>query len=134
MAHWLFKEEPDHYSFADLQRDGTTVWEGVSNALALKNLRQVRAGDWVFFYHTGKVKAIVGEMRVVTDARTVADDPKEVVVEVEAGGALPRPVALAEIKLDKALAGWDLVRLARLSIVPVTEAQWRRVHTLSRRR
>ena len=99
MALWLFKEEPDHYSFDDLGRDGRAVWDGVTNALALQNLRKVRPGDRVLYYHTGKVKAVVGEMRV---AAGEAD-----------------------------LANWELVRLPRLSVMPVTEAQWRCVEALS---
>jgi len=132
MARWLFKEEPTHYSFAQLQADGRTVWEGVSNALARQHLRKVRRGDWVFYYHTGKEKAIVGVMRAVRDARTDADadDPKEVLVEVEAVRLLPHPVSLARIKGDPLLADWDLVRLPRLSVMPVTEEQWRRIEEL----
>lgn len=132
MAYWLFKEEPEHYSFADLQRDGSTVWDGISNNLALKNLRQVRRGDRVFYYHTGKEKAVVGQMRATSDARCDANDAKAVSVEVSAVKALGRPVTLAEIKDDPALADWELVRLARLSVVPVTKEQWQRVEELSR--
>ena len=131
MALWLFKQEPDCYSFGDLKRDGKTVWDGISNALALKNLRQVRRNDRVFFYHTGKQKAIVGEMRVVGNPRKEAADAKAVVVEVAFVCELTRPVTLAEIKSDKHLAGWDLVRLPRLSVLPVSEVQWRRVEELS---
>jgi predicted RNA-binding protein with PUA-like domain len=133
MGRWLFKEEPTHYSFADLRRDGRTVWDGVSNALARQHLRQVRRGDRVFFYHTGKEKAVVGEMRVRSDpqADPDADDPKEVRVEVEAVRPLPHPVTLARIKGDPLLAGWDLVRLPRLSVMPVTDEQWRRIEELS---
>jgi predicted RNA-binding protein with PUA-like domain len=132
MARWLFKEEPTHYSFADLQRDGTAVWDGISNNLALQYLRQVRRGDRVFFYHTGKEKAVVGEMRVTADPQIAADDPKLVSVEVEPVRRLLRPVPLAEIKADAALADWDLVRLPRLSVLPVTAAQWQRVEELSK--
>jgi predicted RNA-binding protein with PUA-like domain len=133
MARWLFKEEPTHYSFARLQQDGRTVWDGVSNALARQHLRKVRRGDRVFCYHTGKEKAIVGIMRAVTDARMDpdADDPKEVLVEVEAVRLLSHPVSLARIKGDSLLADWDLVRLPRLSVMPVTDEQWRRVEELS---
>src|SRR6202007_256549 len=94
-----------------------------------KYLRQVKRGDRVLFYHTGKEKAIVGVMRAVADARDAptADDPGAVVVEVEALGPLARPVTLAEIKKNKGLANWDLVCLPRLSVMPVTEVQWRRV-------
>lgn len=131
MAAWLFKEEPSHYDFAALQRDGRTVWDGVANALARKHLRQVRRGDRVFFYATGKEKAVVGEMRAVSDPRSDGDDPAGVVVEVEAVRPLPHPVTLARLKDDPLLADWDLVRLPRLSVMPVTEEQWRRVLELS---
>jgi predicted RNA-binding protein with PUA-like domain len=133
MGRWLFKQEPGCYSFADLRRDGTTLWDGVTNNLARQYLRQVSAGDRVFFYHTGKEKAVVGEMRVVGEPKSGPEDPKAVAVEVAFAAALPRPVTLAEIKGDALLADWDLVRLPRLSVVPVTEAQWRRVEELSRR-
>jgi predicted RNA-binding protein with PUA-like domain len=133
MSCWLFKEEPEHYNYAQLQREGRTVWDGVRNPLARQNLRDVRRGDRVFFYHTGKEKAIVGEMRVVSNPRTDpnADDPKEVLVEVEAVRSLPNAVSLATIKNDPLLAGWDLVRLPRLSVMPVTAEQWRRIEELS---
>jgi predicted RNA-binding protein with PUA-like domain len=133
MGRWLFKEEPTHYNFRQLQSDGRTVWDGVSNALARKHLRQVRRGDRVFFYHTGKEKAIVGEMRLVSDPRTdsQASDPNEVLVEVEAVRLLPHPVSLARIKGDPLLADWDLVRLPRLSVMPVSDEQWRRIEELS---
>lgn len=133
MAFWLFKEEPAHYSFVQLQREGRTVWNGVANPLARQHLRQVRKGDRVFFYHTGKEKAIVGEMRVVRDPWTnpQADHPKEVLVEVEAVHSLPHPVSLAQIKGDPLLADWDLVRLPRLSVMPVSVEQWRRIQELS---
>ncbi len=133
MAFWLFKEEPTHYSFGQLQREGQTVWNGVRNALARQHLRQMRKGDRAFYYHTGKEKAIVGEIRVVSDPWTVpeAEDPKEVLVEVEAVRLLPHVVSLARIKDDPLLADWDLVRLPRLSVMPVTEEQWRRVEELS---
>ncbi len=133
MGLWLFKEEPTHYSFVQLQREGRTIWDGVRNALARQNLRQVRKGDRVFFYHTGKEKAIVGEMRVVRDPWTNprAGDPKEVLVEVEAVRLLPHPVSLARIKDDPLLADWDLVRLPRLSVMPVRAEQWRRIEELS---
>ena len=134
MALWLFKEEPANYCYADLERDGAAVWGGVTNALARQNLRKVAVGDRVFFYHTGKEKAVVGEMRVAVGPKAdpTSDDAKGVAVDVEPVRALPRPVSLALIKGDAALAGWDLVRLPRLSVVPVTAEQWRRVEELSR--
>ena len=134
MALWLFKEEPTNFSYADLERDGSAVWSGVTNALARQHLRKVAVGDRVFFYHTGKEKAVVGEMRVVVGPKPdpSSDDAKAVVVEVEPVRALTHPVPLSLIKGDADLAGWDLVRLPRLSVVPVTEEQWRRIEELSR--
>src|SRR5260370_9900777 len=104
MAYWLFKQEPGCYSFADLERDGHTVWDGCTNNLALKNLRQVKHGDRIFFYHTGKEKAVVGEMRAVSDPRA-GQDPKAVVVEVRAVRPLHH-VTLDRIKDDPQLAAW----------------------------
>jgi len=135
MGKWLFKEEPSHYSFADLERDGSTVWDGVANALALQNLRKVAAGDRVLCYHTGNEKAVVGEMVVMTGPSRDpnSDDEKMVVVTVKPMRRLKHPVPLSRIKGDPALADWDLVRLPRLSIMPVTDAQWQRVEELSKK-
>ncbi len=135
MALWLFKQEPSCYSFDDLERDGTTVWDGVSNALARQNLRKTKPGDRVLFYHTGKEKAVVGEMEVVGKPTRDpnSDDPNSVVVKVKAVDRFPQPVPLTAIKADKLLAKWDLVRLPRLSVVPVTAEQWKRVEELSSR-
>jgi predicted RNA-binding protein with PUA-like domain len=126
MARWLFKEEPTHYSFADLERDGTAVWDGVANALALRHLRAVKPGDRVLYYHTGKEKAVVGEMEAVSGGDDQAG------VTVRPVRRLPHPVTLSRIKSDPALADWELVRLPRLSVMPVTDAQWRRVRELGR--
>jgi predicted RNA-binding protein with PUA-like domain len=129
---WLFKEEPEHYSFADLERDKQAVWDGITNSLALQNLRQVRAGDRVLYYHTGKEKAVVGEMQAVGDAQVAADDSKVVTVRVKPVRRWPRPVTLARIKQDEWLAQhWELVRLPRLSVVPVSAEVWRRVEELA---
>jgi predicted RNA-binding protein with PUA-like domain len=135
MALWLFKEEPDHYSYDDLERDGQAVWDGVKNSLARKNLRQLRRGDRIWYYHTGAEKAIVGEMEAIADARPdpKGSDPNAFVVEVKAVRRLQSPVPLSRIKKDAGLAGWELVRLPRLSVMPVTDAQWQRVEELSRR-
>ena len=132
-ARWLFKEEPDHYSFADLERDGTTLWDGVTNNLARKNLRKVLPGDCVLYYHTGKVRAIVGEMCVLTgpEPDPDSDDPKAVVVKVKAVCRWPVPLTLERIKGEKMLKDWDLVRLPRLSIVPVSLEQWRRIEEIA---
>ncbi|MFN4260232.1 MAG: EVE domain-containing protein [Gemmataceae bacterium] len=133
MPCWLFKEEPDHYNYADLERDGETWWDGVDNNWARQHLRQVRAGDRILFYHTGKEKAIVGEMVAVSDpqADSRADDPKAVVVRVRAARRWPIPLPLRRIKMDTQLADWELVRLPRLSVLPVSEAQWQRLEQLA---
>lgn len=126
MAYWLFKEEPDHYSLEDLFRDKRTVWDGVENNLALKHLRAVKKGDRVLYYHTGKVKAVVGEMEVVKGAYPdpTRDDERLVVVDVKPVRRLPRAVSLAEIKANPLFADFALVRISRLSVMPVTEEQW----------
>jgi len=133
MAAWLFKEEPDHYSYADLERDRTTIWDGVDNNLARKNLRLVQKGDRVLFYQTGKEKAVVGEMLAASapQADPNRDDPQAVVIKVKPVRRWLQPVTLATIKQDAALAGWDLVRLPRLSVVPVSADQWRRLEQLA---
>jgi len=126
MALWLFKEEPDHYHYTDLERDGEAVWDGVNNALARNYLRQVQGGDRVLYYHTGKEKAIVGEMEVMAVEEGTGK------VTVKPSRRWPKPLTLARIKADPALADWELVRLPRLSVLPVTEEQWRRLGELCR--
>jgi len=123
---WLFKEEPDHYNLADFEKEGATLWDGVDNNLARQNLRQVKPDDLVLYYHTGKERAIVGEMRVLAGPMPdpANDDPKAVVVKVAFVRRWPRPVTLETIKREPRLAQWDLIRLPRLSIVPVSPAQW----------
>jgi predicted RNA-binding protein with PUA-like domain len=134
MARWLFKEEPSHYSYDDLEREGGAVWDGVSNALALQHLRKVRAGDRVLLYHSGTEKAVVAEIEVATDPEPDpnAGDDKLVVVTVRPVRRLQHPVPLSRIKADSRLADWELVRLPRLSVMPVTDAQWQQVEELSR--
>ena len=133
MARWLFKEEPDTYSFADLRRDGSTTWSGVTNALAQKHLRAAKAGDLVFFYATGSVKAIVGVAEVAGDPTPDPTDPtgKRVAVTLKPVRELAKPVTLATIKGDPAFAAWELVRQARLSVMPVPDALWERVEALA---
>ncbi|WP_020470590.1 EVE domain-containing protein [Zavarzinella formosa] len=132
MALWLCKQEPDCYGLADLERDGSTTWDGVANPVARKNLRQMKPGDRVLFYHTGKEKSVVGEMEVAADPTTPEGDEKAVVVEMKFIRRLEHPVTLAEIKADKSLETWDLVRLSRLSVMGVSEQQWKRVMQLSK--
>ena len=134
MAHWLFKQEPDCYSFDDLVRDSQTMWDGITNALALKHLRRCDAGDLAFVYHTGKEKSIVGIATIVgapiPDPNF--DDEKLVVVPVKAVRALANPVSLATIKADPLFAEWELVRNSRLSVMPCSEEIWNRVLELAR--
>ena len=117
---YLLKTEPSVYSFADLQRDKTTIWDGVTNPVAVKNLRAMKPEDQIFIYHTGDEKAAVGKASVIS----VDDsDPKNPKVKIKVGTALPMPVTLAEMKANKTFADSPLIRQGRLSVVPLTEAQ-----------
>ncbi len=129
MAYWLLKEEPTHYSFEDLAAEGETIWDGITNPLALQNLRKATKGDRALIYHTGRVKAAVGLARITSDPfpNPAAADPKIAVVRVKAGKPLPRPVTLAEMKANRRLAGFDLLRLPRLSFVSVSESHWKEI-------
>jgi predicted RNA-binding protein with PUA-like domain len=131
---WLLKSDPDTYSFADLERDVQTRWDGISNNLALKHLRSIHKGDTALIYQTGDDKAIVGLAEVLTDAYPdpKQKDPRLVVVDLKAGRRLPRPVSLDEIKRQSALKDFDLVRLPRLSVMPVSEAQWKTLMELAK--
>ena len=135
MSYWLLKSEPGDYSYADLERDGRTVWDGVKNNLALKHLRQMRAGDEVLVYHTGKEKAAIGVAIVTSDpyADPKHDDERLQVVDLRPERRLPRAVTLAELKADDRFDDFALVRLPRLSVMPVPAATWRRIVTLAER-
>jgi predicted RNA-binding protein with PUA-like domain len=132
-GYWILKTEPSTYSHADLVTDGTTVWDGVKNPVALRHLAAMQRGDAVMIYHTGSEKAAVGLASVTGEARPDPKqrDPKLVVVTLRADRPLGRPVTLAEIKADPAFAGSPLVRVPRLSVIPVTAAQWRRLLSLA---
>jgi predicted RNA-binding protein with PUA-like domain len=133
MAFWLFKQEPEEYSFADFVRDGSTLWDGISNALALKHLRACQKGDRAFFYHTGKEKAIVGILEITGPAvpDPNADDEKLVVVPVKPIQKLKSPVTLEAIKADPAFADWELVRIGRLSVMPCSPERWQQILKMS---
>jgi predicted RNA-binding protein with PUA-like domain len=133
MAYWLFKEEPDHYSLEDLFRDKRTVWDGVENNLALKHLRSVKKGDRVLYYHTGKIKAVVGEMEVVKAPypEPARDEDRLVVVDVKPIRRFHRPVSLAAIKANPAFEDFALVRISRLSVMPVTQEQWAEIQNMA---
>jgi predicted RNA-binding protein with PUA-like domain len=131
---WLLKTEPSAYSFAQLQADGRTVWDGVKNALALKHLGAVAKGDEILVYHTGDEKAAVG---IAVATRGAYPDPKQkdaklLVVDLKAARALPRPVTLADMRANPKLAGFDLLRLPRLSVMPVSAAQWAEILRMAR--
>ena len=134
MGQWLVKEEPDNYSYDQLDRDRTTVWAGVKNPLAQKHLRSIRRGDRIFYYHTGKEKSVVGVAKAAGDAYPDPKDPdgKLYVVDVVPQKKLARPVTLAEIKADMAFASFALVRMSRLSVMPVSDAEWERIEIMSR--
>ena len=134
--NWLFKEEPSSYSFDEFTKDGRTTWSGVKNPLAQKHLRSVRKGDRVFYYHTGDQRAIVGVARASTDAYSDPKDKtgKAAVVDIEPVKRLDRPVTLSEIKSSNAFATFALTRLPRLSVMPVTDAQWKTILALATRR
>ena len=119
---YLLKTEPSEYSFADLQGEGTTIWDGVSNPVALKNLRGMKSGDHLIIYETADVKSAVGTATVLS---VDASDPKNPRVKIKAGKPLPKPVTLAEIKSNKLFSDSPLVRQGRLSVVPLTEQQYK---------
>jgi predicted RNA-binding protein with PUA-like domain len=130
--NWLVKEEPENYSYSQFLSDKTTVWAGVRNPVAQRHLREMKKGDRVFFYHTGKEKAVIG---TATVSKTAYPDPANenlVVVELAASKALKRPVTLAEIKADKRFNDMPLVRIPRLSVQPVTDDQWDMIEAISK--
>ena len=133
MAHWLLKSEPSSYSWDQLAADGRTHWDGVRNAQALNNLRAMRPGDRAFFYHSGEGREIVGVVEVV---KAFYPDPadksgKLYAVDVVPVKKLPRPVTLAEIKAKPIFKDFPLVRISRLSVMPVTEKEWAEIEKLA---
>jgi predicted RNA-binding protein with PUA-like domain len=130
---WLLKTEPSAYSYAQLERDARTVWDGVKNPMALKHLGQVQKGDRLLIYHTGDERAVVG-MAVALSAAypdPKRNDPKLRVIDLAPESRLPRPVPLTEIKASPKLKGWDLVRLPRLSVMSVSAEQWAEVERMA---
>lgn len=133
MAYWLLKSDPDTYSFDDLKRDKKTVWDGVSNSLALRHIRSMKKGDNAFVYHSGEEKSIVGIADIASDPYPdpKQKDPKLVVMEIRYVEHLDRPVPLAAVKARKEFADFALVRMSRLSVMPVTPAQWKALLAMS---
>jgi len=134
MPNWLFKSDPETYGWDQLEKDKQTRWDGVANAVALKNLRSTKPGDAVFIYHTGDEKAIIGTAEIVSEpyADPKHNDPKLTVVDIKAVKRLKKPVLLSEVKSRKEFADFALVRLPRLSVMPVTDAQWKLLEQMSR--
>src|SRR4029453_8148253 len=134
MGQWLLKEEAGHYAYDQVEKERKTVWAGVRNPLGQKHLRSIRKGDRIFYYHTGKEKAVVGVARALGDAYPDPGDAsgKAFVVDVAPEKKLPRPVTLAAIKADRAFADFPLVRMSRLSVMPVTDGEWARIEKMSR--
>ena len=126
MAIWLLKTEPSVYSYDDLVRDKSTMWDGVTNNTALKNIREIKKGDLAIIYHTGDERAAIGVAEVVKGyyVNPEHDDPKLAVCDVKAKYRLKNPVTLKQVKARADLQNWDLVRQSRLSVVPVNEKQW----------
>jgi predicted RNA-binding protein with PUA-like domain len=132
---FLFKEEPTSFSFDDLKREGKTSWTGVKNPLAQKHLRSVKKGDAIFYYHTGDEKSVVGIAKAAGDAYP---DPKDAsgklfAVDVVPVKKLARPVTLAEIKASNKFADFPLVRISRLSVMPVSDKEWAEIEKMSAR-
>ena len=125
-SHWLVKSEPNTYAFADLERDGGTTWDGVRNNAAALHLKAMALGDEVLFYHSQEGLAVVGVAKVIRGAFPDASDPagRFVAVELAAVRALKRPVSLAEMKAEPALADMAMIRQSRLSVSPVSDAEW----------
>jgi predicted RNA-binding protein with PUA-like domain len=134
MAHWLLKTEPGTYSYDTLEKDGKTVWDGVSNNLALQFIRQMKKGDLAFIYHSGDEKQIVGIAEITSNAYPdpKLKDGKLVVFDLKPKSKVKRPVTLAEIKADKSFADFHLVRMSRLSVMPVTPAQWEKISAMAK--
>lgn len=132
--NWLFKEEPSNYSFDELAKEKRTVWSGVKNPVAQKHLHAVKRGDRIFYYHTGNEKAIVGIARALGDAYVDPKDKtgKQAVVDVGPVRKLERPVTLSAIKADPSFASFALVRISRLSVMPVTDEEWKRIEEKAR--
>ncbi|HXQ79580.1 MAG: EVE domain-containing protein [Thermoplasmata archaeon] len=125
VAFWLVKQEPSAYSWSHLENEGETEWNGVHNALALRHLRAMHVGDLALFYHSGDERACVGILRVVRGPKPdPADERGSWTVRVRPVRKLRRPVTLAEIRVDPRFAGLDLLRISRLSVMPVSERHW----------
>jgi len=127
--YWLVKQEPTSYSFETLEKEGKAVWDGVHNNLALKHINGMKKGDQAFFYHSGDEKQIVGILEVISNPypNPKEKDKRFVVVDVKHKKRLKRPVTLAEIKKEKKFKDWELLRISRLSVMPVPKEIWDKI-------
>lgn len=130
--HWLLKTEPDCYSWDEMEKDGKTFWDGIHNYQARNNLRIMKQGDLAFFYHTGGERRILGVVEIAHEAYPDKTDPVWTWVDVQKVRALKRPVTLDELKVHPALAGMNLLRQGRLSVVAITEKEWEVICGLER--
>ncbi len=134
MSYWLLKSEPNVYSYADLERDRSTIWDGVNNNLALKHIRTMAIGDLALIYHTGDERRAMGIAEIISKPYTdpALNDPKRAVVDLKALRSLLKPVSLAQIKQDaQNFEGFDLLRISRLSVVPVSVEHWQHILNMS---
>jgi predicted RNA-binding protein with PUA-like domain len=133
MAYWLLKSEPNVYSYADLESDRQTIWDGVNNNLALKHIRTAQPKDLALIYHTGDERRAVGIGEIISESYPdpKLNDPKRAVFDIKAVRSLPQPVTLAQIKQDPDFEGFDLIRISRLSVVPVSKAHWQKILKLA---
>jgi predicted RNA-binding protein with PUA-like domain len=131
--HWLFKEEPANYSYDEFARDKKTVWSGVKNPVAQRHLHAVKKGDLIFYYHTGDEKAVVGVAKAAGDAYADPQDAtgRLAIVDITPVRKLKRPVTLKEIKADARFKTFPLVRISRLSVMPVTDQEWDRIEKMA---
>jgi predicted RNA-binding protein with PUA-like domain len=133
MAHWLLKTEPTCYSWDDLVRDKRATWDGVANNTALKHIRTMKKGDLALIYHTGDERTAIGLAEITSNAYPdpKEDDDRLVVVDLKPKRKLPHGVTISDIKADPTFAGWDFIRISRLSVVPVPEKMWKRLFQLA---
>lgn len=132
--NWLVKEEPDSYSFEQLTKDGGTTWSGVKNPLAQRHLRSMQKGDRILYYHTGSQRAVVGIARAADAPKPDPADKsgRRVAVDIEPVAPLPRPVTLAAIREAKEFAQHPLVRIGRLSVMPISDGEWKAIERMAR--
>ena len=135
MAYWLCKQEPSTYNIDKLEKEKKTSWDGVHNNLALKHMRQMKKGDLAFFYHSGDEKQIAGIMEITSEAypNPKEKDPRFVLVDVKFKKRLSRPVTLQEIKSNKKFKDWELLRISRLSVMPVPTQIWSEITKISQK-